>query len=124
LYSATITLKGTGDYPFNDSAVTCTIYANDEDDAVAPTDVSEYNALTTTTGIVWVTGTTWDAGDTMVTDDFSAAVQEVVDRGGWASGNALMILIKGNNNYDYPGKDCASYENTTYDAPKLSIVWE
>lgn len=112
----------TGDYPFNDNAVTCTIYANDEDNAVAPTDVSEYNALTTTTGVVWTTTTTWDAGNVFYTPNISDCIQEVVDRPTW-SGGAMMILIKGNNNYDYPGKDCASYENATYDEPKLYIDW-
>jgi len=122
---ATVTVVCKGEYPFNDSIVTATIYANDENNAVAPTSVSEYNTLSTTSAsVVWVTSATWDAGQEFSTPDIKSLVQEVVNRAGWESGNSIMILIKGNNNYDYPGKDCASYENETYGPPQLSITYE
>lgn len=40
----------------------------------------------------WVTG---DAGDAQRTPDLSKLIQSVVNRGGWASGNALVLVVSG-----------------------------
>ncbi len=68
------------------------IYAEDADDAIAPTDRTEHQADVRTTSF-----TVWDDEDFVVdtpTDSPSIVnvIQEIVDRGGWNSGQALMIL--------------------------------
>ena len=76
------------------AAVLTNIYMDDIDNAVAPTDQPEHGALNRTTAF-----TAWDNEGAWTTDtlydspDFTSAVQEVVDRGSWASGNAMQVLI-------------------------------
>lgn len=70
------------------------IYCNDIDDAVAPTTGAGHNALARTTSFsAWDGEESWTENVTYETPDFRAAVQEVVSRGSWSSGNALMVLI-------------------------------
>ena len=52
--------------------------------------------------------------------DFKAVVQEVVDRGSWASGNDMMILMDGKADTNLLFRSF-SYENATADAAKLHI---
>lgn len=66
---------------------------NDVDDAVAPTNKDELDALALTTAY-----TTWDVPSTTAdseytSPDLSAALQEVIDRPGWASGQDLQIVM-------------------------------
>jgi len=67
------------------------VWCNDEDDAVAPTDRTELEALSHTTAYSnWRIDT---PGEGYATDvDVTAQVQEVVNRAGWHDGNALMVL--------------------------------
>ncbi len=68
------------------------IAMEDADDAVAPTSRAEHVADARTTAF-----TAWD-GFTFAEDTYAQSpsivdvVQEVVDRGSWASGNAMMVL--------------------------------
>ena len=79
----------------SNTIVKTNIYFNDSDDAVAPISVATYNALVKTTAFVawdglasWINGTTYD------TLSIITPLQEIVDRGGFASGNAVMVLIE------------------------------
>ena len=61
------------------------------------------------------------------TPDFAAAVQEVVQRGGWVSGNDLVVMLYNRstaafrvNTYDGGGADYATL-NVTYTAPAAGI---
>lgn len=75
------------------SGVKTNIYANDEDDASAPTTKAEMEGKSLTADF-----TAWDDADLgplnteVASPDISAPIQEVIDRGGWASGQALMLL--------------------------------
>ncbi len=62
--------------------------------------------------------TVGEAGPDQRTSDISAVVQEIVDRLGWASGNALVFFITGS------GKRVAeSYNGSPAGAPLLNVVW-
>lgn len=69
------------------------IYLNDEDDAVAPTTAAEADALNLTAAF-----TAWDDQDfaegRTQSPDLTDEFQEIVDRAGWASGNAMMFVWK------------------------------
>jgi len=65
----------------------------------------------------------WGTGNTYQTPDITSIIQEVVDRGGWSSGNSMAVLI-------YPNFDCVnsnckrvaeSYEGSSGNAPLLVI---
>ncbi|MEN8183711.1 MAG: hypothetical protein ABFS46_14375, partial [Myxococcota bacterium] len=65
----------------------------------------------------WVQG---QAGSDQRTPDLSAVVQEIVDRGDWASGNDLAIIIRGAGN----GKRVAeSYDGTAAGAALLHVEY-
>ena len=81
------------------SANTCNvrISANDVDDSVAPTDTAGFNALVLTTAKVdWNALGAWTEDSDYDSPEIKTIIQEIVDRGSWASGNALTILIKNN----------------------------
>lgn len=79
------------------TTVVLTISGDDEDNASAPASAVDYNGRATTTATVaWNFNTAWTAGQSVSTPDISTIVQEIVNRGGWANGNALQIFIKNN----------------------------
>lgn len=85
----------------SDSAA-CVIdyYLNDVDDATAPTTAAQVDALALTTATVQQTMPAWTSDSPYHSDDITAVVQEVIDRGGWASGNDLMALMWGDPSTD------------------------
>ena len=69
-------------------------------------DVDDGTALTTTTNDIsgrtlTTANTTWNAGGigtgTKTSPSFASSVQEVIDRGGWGSGNDLNVIAVGNS---------------------------
>lgn len=90
--SAVLTLYSYG----SNSGTVCKvkIYGNDVDNAVAPTTHAEAQGLALTSASVsWSGIGAWTAGNGYDTPDLSAIIQEIVDRPGWSSGNALQIII-------------------------------
>lgn len=81
-----------------DGTIFTKLYGVDEDDHTAPTNFSTWN---TDHGIHTSAAVDWDfpcEDETTTpisanTPDISAIIQEIVDRGGWASGNAIGIHI-------------------------------
>ncbi|MGB1243068.1 MAG: T9SS type A sorting domain-containing protein, partial [Chitinophagales bacterium] len=98
-----------------------TIYGEDHDDA-STFSWEAYNIsarIKTSASVDW-NPSTWNtvgvAGATQQTSNIAAIVQEIVDRGGWESGNSLAILFAG------AGKRTAeSYDGTA--PPKLVIEY-
>lgn len=78
------------------SSVASKIHLNAADDATAPTDRTTHVAKTRTTAFASWSPSAWTSGVIYSSPDISAAVQEVVDRAGWAAGNAMMILWDNN----------------------------
>jgi hypothetical protein len=65
------------------------------DDQAAPTDEAELKALipSLTAEISWSPGY-WAAGMEYSTPELKTALQPVINRGGWASGQALVLVVK------------------------------
>lgn len=74
-----------------------TIYAEDTDDAAAFTTASNNisSRTPTTANTVWNVGSLSTGVKT--SPDFAAVIQEIIDRGGWSSGNDLAIIYVGND---------------------------
>lgn len=97
------------------------IYLNSADNAVAPTNYTTYDALSKTIAYSSWTMPSMVSGTWYDSPDFSAAVQEVINRAGWASGNALMVMHEDNGAAGH--REVFLYEqNATY-APKLVIEY-
>jgi hypothetical protein len=93
--SASIRLVSDGNYsvPSEYSEVFARIYAVDQDDVNAPNNKTELLAYPWTTAYTaWTIGTT-TVNEFFNTPDISSVVQEVVNRPGWQSGNAIQFLI-------------------------------
>lgn len=75
----------------NGSDVTFKYYFNAVDSATAPTSYAECLALIKTTNYADFTYTSTHPS-TVTATGLKDALQEVVDRGGWQSGNALMVV--------------------------------
>lgn len=61
------------------------------------------------------------SGEDQTSPDFSEAVQEVIDRAGWASGNALAV---GFDHSSGAGQvDFASFDNVTFTEPRIRITY-
>lgn len=74
------------------TAIRTQLRADDIDNATAPTSVATFNALTRTTAKVDFDPAVWVISTVYSLPDLAAVVQEVTDRAGWVSGNALQLL--------------------------------
>ena len=65
------------------------------------------------------------AGAVWTSNSLVSIIQELVNRGGWVSGNALTLLMEDpvvapdSGNY----KRVASWDNSTYDEPRIYVEW-
>lgn len=86
------------------------VYMEAADDPAAPTTHGDADGRATTTAF-----TAWDDKDFSAgfTESLAiaAVVQEIVDRGGWASGQAMLVLWK-----DDTSNNFKIYQNDTYDS--------
>jgi len=72
-------------------------YGHDHDNApVLTTGANDISARTKTTATVLWNNTDLGAPGTFSPPDMAAIVQEIIDRPGWASGNAIVIFCNGN----------------------------
>lgn len=103
-------------------AVAIDIYAEAADDAAAFSVAADVLSRPATSGsLVWspadwpVVGAT---GPDQQTPDLAALVQEVVDRPGWARGNALVLLFEGSG-----VRVAESFDGSQAGAPALTVEW-
>ncbi len=64
-------------------------------------------------------------GQVSQTSDISSIIQEIIDQSGWASGNAIEIIVNEDTSKPaFTGSRCAhSYNGDAANAPLLHIVW-
>ena len=95
------------------------IYANNVDNAVAPTTGAGFLALELTASAIQ-----WDnilsvANTSYCTPDLSSIIQPIINRPGWKAKNALMLIIKYNTSTTY--RQFASFNHGGQN-PSLSIT--
>jgi len=134
--SAVLTLYSYG----STSGETCNakIYGNDADNAVAPTSHAQAQGLDLTTAFVsWNGIGSWTAGSGYDTPGLATIIQEIIDRDGWSSGNAIQIIIHddgssvgayrtphawdGGNPAYYPKLVITYVENTVLEIPPFAV---
>ena len=88
----------------NSGAVTVTIQADDVDNSAAFVEANgsyDVSGRTKTTASVNWSPADWvnigDAGAAQKTGNIKTIIQEIIDRAGWSSGNALTIIITGSD---------------------------
>lgn len=100
------------------------------------TTITNYNDTTTyprTTANVtwWPTAVNWGTNTNRTSPELKTVVQEIVDLGGWASGNAIQIEWHYINNGWYGSADeytgdyryFYAYEHATYNPPVLNVEY-
>jgi len=77
----------------NNDDVNSVISGEDEDTTVAFTDYADYSARSHTAATVnWNVIPHWNVATWYNSPDIKTIIQEIVDRGGWASGNDMVIF--------------------------------
>lgn len=125
----TVVIPGTGDdEPLHqvrgeaaDDAATFTTASNSVDARGRTTAVVQWNStnLGATAGSAWEWGAA--AGAPTAGANLNAIVQEIVDRAGWASGNALVMIWEQHTGDAARDLRTRHYDNGTSDAAKLDI---
>jgi len=90
------------------------------DNSTAPTTAAQLQAKSVTTGYTvavpdYTTGVEYS-------NTVTTAVQAVLDRAGWVSGNTLAIIVDDGGATAGERREIASYENGSYTEPQLDIV--
>jgi hypothetical protein len=106
------------------SGVTCNLncYFNDADNAVAPTNTPGFNALSLTSAVAWNGLPAWSVGVQYNTSELKTILQNIVDRAGWSSGNAVMVVIKDNASSGSAVRVADSYDKGSGYA-ELHVTW-
>lgn len=73
-----------------------TIGMEDADNPATPTTASDANGRVLTTSTASFSGSRPSTGAYYNWPDFAGSVQEVIDRGGWTSGNAMLLFSRNN----------------------------
>jgi hypothetical protein len=106
------------------AATTLTIRAQAADNALPFSTASNNVAgrATTAAAVGWTPlawATVGVAGPDQRATGLAAVIQEVVDRPGWQSGNALALLVTGSGQ-----RTAESFDGSSAGAPLLHVVWE
>lgn len=111
----------------SDSGSTCNlrIQAEDADDAGQITNSADLNGRTLTSGYVdWSSVGSWTSGNDYDSPDFASVLQAIVNRSGWASGNALQIHVTNNGSSEGAYRRPVSYNGSSSTAPLLVVTYE
>jgi outer membrane protein assembly factor BamB len=79
------------------SPILTNVFGIDEDNPVAPTTVPQAEGKALTAGVAWDNIPAWsvdEEGPDTTTPSLVAQVQTIIDRAGWASGNAMEFQIR------------------------------
>lgn len=111
---------------WNETGTTCNLncYFNAADDAVAPTDTDEGQALSLTDAVAWSDVGSWADGTQYDTPSLVDILQDIIDRPGWASGQAVMIVIKDNSSTANADREASAYDYASAsEKAELHVEW-
>lgn len=117
--AATLTVRATS----GGDTATClaVLKGDDKDNQAAYTNSGDItgNFVATTASVNWTLSTTW-SGD-QVSPDISSIIQEIVNRAGWASGNALQVCA--DYNATSGSRYVIGYDTTPATAGLLDVTY-
>lgn len=99
------------------------IYAEAADNAAAPTSRTDVTTTKTrTTAFATWAPSTWTTNQWQTSPSLITVIQEIVSRGGWASGNSIQLFIQDNQAGNVSGQiSYASFENNPAISANLQI---
>jgi len=98
------------------------------DDGTRPANFVELDGLPLTSGTAWDNLPAWSDGVQYDTSDIKAELQDIVDRAGWSSGNAVTLIIK-NDRDDNAARRARGYKyyldySSPASRPALRVTWD
>lgn len=106
------------------SSVNLQIRAIAADNAGAPSTFGQADgAARTSASVAWSSLPSWSTNTDYTSPSIDSVVQEVVNRGGWASGNAIVIYVEDNASSGSAFRYAKSYESGSATAPRLTIEY-
>jgi hypothetical protein len=98
------------------------IYGVAADAPAAPTTYAQHAAHALTTAFTSWTVPSWTGGNVYTSADFTSALQEIVNRGGWASGNALIIRLDNDASTSGHYRQFRTHDNST-PYPTINVTY-
>ena len=109
---------------FTNSILT-NIYCEDVDDSTVFSSSSKPSGRTRTTDFTaWDFSTSWTALSWYDTTDFKNAVQEVINRVGWESGNSLAVIITDDGTTDSTNRYIYNYSSGLAASAEITIGYD
>jgi len=94
------------------------------DDAAAPTTRAEaMGAPRTTASVAWSSIPAWTAETSYTSPDIASVIQELVNRPGWSSGNAIVIYEEDNGSTANAHRQAYSFDGSAAKAPTLHVEY-
>jgi len=108
------------------SGTTCNVnvHFEDADNAAAISSGSDLNGRPRTSAVGWNSLPVWTINNSYDTPPLAAILQDVIDRGGWASGNAITVHIRDNGSSTSGLRAPKSHNLSTADAAELRVTYE
>ncbi|EFL52812.1 hypothetical protein DesfrDRAFT_0442 [Solidesulfovibrio fructosivorans JJ]] len=117
--SAILRLTSNGNH--TSSPIAWSVRAELADSPSAPTSIADANSRAKSSGVDWFPGD-WTA-QAYDSPDIASAIQEVVDRAGWAAGNALQIFVLDSASSSGAERVFYCFGNGT-GYPELHVAWQ
>lgn len=103
-------LRFTGSTGRDVDTVNLNIHFNDVDNAAAPTTYAGAEALALTAAVAWNALPDWLQNVEYDSPDLTTILQAIIDRPGWASGQAVMALVRNNSSSDTAYRSARPFE--------------
>jgi hypothetical protein len=100
------------------------VYLEDADDPSQHASGADVIGRSLTSAVAWDAVAAGTTGGTFDTPDLSSILQDVIDRPGWATGQAIVVHIVDNGSDYAAWRQGASLENTTHAEPELRVSYE
>ena len=116
-------------FPLSDVVCNVKIHFNNIGNAIAPTTIEGADALDLTPAIEWNAIGAWEGNTLYESPELKTIFQPIVDLGGFASGNAVQVVIRDNGSTEEGenGPACRAFhkgfEGGAY-SPGLYVEWE
>jgi len=109
----------------SNATVRTNLEGEDIDNAPTFSDDSDFDGrVHTTASVAWDGIGAWTAGTWYDSVNVSSIIQEIVNRGGWIGGNALVIFWMDDSSDSWAMRDARSYDYSVgTSAPKLNITY-
>lgn len=113
----------------SDTLTSTTVNTNIKgEDANNANDFSTYadfaGRIRTTALVAWDSIVSWTAGTVYTSPDIATVIQEIVDRGGWQAGNAMVFFIENDASTVGSYREFAAYDHLVYNPVQLVVSWQ